>query len=550
MSRGCLPHSTQAQGKPRLSIRARLLLLALLAIVPLMFDRVRLLEAGRKERIDVAYAEVVDLTRRAAGDQLEIINSTRALLQVVARAYITLTTGGQNCSAFLAGFVTDVSWIKGFSIVSPDGKITCSTRRYAVGLDVSDREYVQAARSSRDFVVSDYLIERAYNDAAIFAAYPTRAKSDAVILAPVDLQWIGRLAGIVDQRAGAAAYLIDSQGIVLNGLQGRKELVGRPFPNHPLVKEILSRPDGTVTTEGFDGIRRIFAFMRLPGTEARIVVGLDERELLSRIEHEVGISYLQLAFFGLVTLMAAWFGGERLIVEPIRALARTAGRIGHGDLEARAAPEHWAAEFAPLAAALADMATKLAERERELRAANQHLEALASIDALSGLANRRSFDARLEAEWRSAGRLGQPIALLMLDVDHFKLFNDGYGHVQGDDCLRQIGLALTSGTTGHADFAARYGGEEFVLLLPDANYGKALDIAERLRSAVAALHLPNAAAPCGHVTVSIGVASRVPRDGETAQSLIQAADAGLYAAKRHGRNVVAVDSPALLPKAS
>ncbi len=473
------PHSTPMHSKPRLSIRARLMLLALLAVIPLMLDRVRLLETTRSERIDTAYAEVVDFAKRGAEAQLEVINSTRALLQVVARAYITLTLRGQSCTSFLAGFATDVPWIKGLSIVGPDGRITCSTRPYAVGLDVSDREHIQTARRTREFVLSDYLIERTNNQPSIIAAYPTLGTDDsvnAIILAPVDLKWLGRLASVVEQRTGAAAYLIDGQGTVLAGFQGRDQLVGRRFADHPLVRDVLSRSDGTVTTNGLDGVRRIFAFMRLPGTETRIVIGLDEREVLSRIEREIGIAYLQLVLFGLLTLMVAWFCGERLIVKPIRALARTAGRIGRGDLEARLAPENWATEFAPLAAALADMAMKLAERERELRSANRHLEELASIDSLSGLANRRSFDERFKAEWHHSTELKRPIGLLMIDVDHFKLFNDRYGHLKGDHCLRRIGEALASLSRGNADFAARYGGEEFVLLLANANYQSATEI--------------------------------------------------------------------------
>src|ERR1700675_4921608 len=105
-------NSTTSSLGPKLSIRSRLILLALLAVVPLMLDRVRLLEASRAERIDIATGEVLDLARRATEAQSEIINSTRAMLQVVARAYVTLTSSGQNCTAFLAGFAADVPWIK------------------------------------------------------------------------------------------------------------------------------------------------------------------------------------------------------------------------------------------------------------------------------------------------------------------------------------------------------------------------------------------------------------------------------------------------------
>ncbi len=212
----------------------------------------------------------------------------------------------------------------------------------------------------------------------------------------------------------------------------------------------------------------------------------------------------------------------------------------------RPADEVWAKEFEPLAAALHETARKLAERERELRAANRHFEELASIDSLSALANRRGFDARLEGEWQRAQKLQRPVGLIMVDVDHFKLFNDCYGHVEGDNCLRNVGELLACVATGLDDFPARYGGEEFALLLPGADTEKALEVAERLRWAVESLYIVHSEAPAGVVTVSIGVASLIPSEGEKAERLVEAADIGLYAAKRQGRNAVTCYSPVTL----
>ena len=552
MHRNIMPESgPRKRASRRLSIRARLMLLALLAVVPLTLDRVRLLEATRAERTEMAANEALELAKRGAAAQLEMLNSTRAVLEVVARGYIALARNGQSCTEFLAGFTIDVPWIRALSVVGPNDRIICSTRNFAVGLNVGDRPYVQQARNSWGFVLSDYLIERATNQPAVVAAYPTMGKDesvDAIIVAPVDLQWIARLSGLIEARPGATAMLLDRNGIVLAEFPQRREH-SKNFADHPLFRDIFARFDGTVTAAGFDGVRRIFAYAPLASTNARLLVGLDEAEVLRRIDREIGIAYLQLALFGALTLLAAWFGGEQLIVEPIRALARTAGRIGRGDLDARPNHEKLAPEFAPLAMALTDMAVKLGERERELRTANRHLEALASIDSLSGLANRRSFDARFEAEWQRAAHLKRPIALVMIDVDHFKLFNDSYGHLEGDQCLRVIGETLAVAASHKADFAARYGGEEFVLLLPDTGLAGALDVAERLRAAVAELSIDHRFAPCGHVTVSIGVASLTPTDTEGRQTLIESADAALYAAKRNGRNRVWAESRALTPAA-
>src|SRR6202035_236513 len=183
---------------------------------------------------------------------------------------------------------------------------------------------------------------------------------------------------------------------------------------------------GTLTVAGLDGVQRIFAYVRVPWTQARLAVGLDESAVHASIDREIDVAYLQLVVFGLFVLLIAWFGGEQLVVRPIRSLVRTATRFGHGDLHARASQEPSVAEFAPLAAPLDDMAAKLATREEELQIANEHLEELASLDGLTGLANRRGFDRQLEQEWRRAGEIHEPVALMMIDIDHFKLYNDRY----------------------------------------------------------------------------------------------------------------------------
>ena len=207
----------------------------------------------------------------------------------------------------------------------------------------------------------------------------------------------------------------------------------------------MAHNNGSLTAAaGLDGVHRIYAFSALPGTDTRIVVGIDEVEALGHIDRDISLTFFELAMFGLIGMLLAWFCGERYILEPIRALTRTAASIGRGELDPRPMRENWTAEFAPLAAALSDMARRLAERDGELRAANRRLEELASRDSLSGLPNRRSFDACLAATWRAAAP-NAPISLLMMDVDHFKLFNDSQGHLEGDNCLRLIGKTLELG---------------------------------------------------------------------------------------------------------
>jgi diguanylate cyclase (GGDEF)-like protein len=369
-----------------------------------------------------------------------------------------------------------------------------------------------------------------------------------VIIAPINLQWLAHFAGAAGRRAGTSVSLIDGKGTVLTrypnwGAPGMK------MADHPLASAMLQQDEGFITTADIDNVHRIFAYVAAPSTGAHIAVGLDEAEILSRIDHQIYVAYAQLAIFGLLTLFLAWSAGERLIVGPIRLLARKAARVGRGEFDTHVEKNTWMAEFGSLAAALDDMTRKLAEREQELHSANRHLTALAASDSLSGLANRRSFDARLESEWQIAAEFKRPIALLMIDVDHFKLFNDRYGHVEGDNCLRGVAEVLAAMASGEADFAARYGGEEFALLLPGVAMETAVATAGRLRRRIEKLGIAHTETPAGTVTISIGVAAFVPRQNDKAEKLVEAADIGLYAAKRRGRNAVVAHAPVALAEA-
>ena len=174
--------------------------------------------------------------------------------------------------------------------------------------------------------------------------------------------------------------------------------------------------------------------------------------------------------------------------------------------------------------------------ELEMKAAYKKMEQLAISDGLTGLANRRRFDAVFEKEWRRALRDRQPLAIMMIDVDCFKLFNDIYGHLAGDDCLRQIADAIDATVKRAGDLAARFGGEEFIVLMPRTSLAGALGVAEMLRSSIEALQIEHRTNPHRVVTVSIGCWSTVPAVDHLPESLIEAADQGLYSAKQGGRN--------------
>ena len=167
------------------------------------------------------------------------------------------------------------------------------------------------------------------------------------------------------------------------------------------------------------------------------------------------------------------------------------------------------------------------------------LRMIAFNDGLTHIANRRYFDVRLEAEWQRCSRNGSTLALLMIDIDFFKRYNDRYGHPTGDDSLRQVAAALTANLNRPFDLVARYGGEEFVCLLPDTDLAGATAIAKKLELAVRQLGIEHLDSDIGRViTISVGVAASHPDQHNTSTSLVQQADVQLYQAKQQGRGRV------------
>ena len=176
--------------------------------------------------------------------------------------------------------------------------------------------------------------------------------------------------------------------------------------------------------------------------------------------------------------------------------------------------------------------------EQRLVELQRELEALSFKDGLTGIANRRRFDAVFEEDWDAARRSGKPLSLLMLDIDYFKQYNDHYGHVQGDYCLKLVAKVLEKAVRRSHDFLARFGGEEFVLVLPETDAASALQVAQRCHQLVAQEWIPHERSITGMaLTLSIGAGTVVPMQGDERQSFLELVDRRLYQAKQRGRNM-------------
>jgi diguanylate cyclase (GGDEF)-like protein/PAS domain S-box-containing protein len=180
--------------------------------------------------------------------------------------------------------------------------------------------------------------------------------------------------------------------------------------------------------------------------------------------------------------------------------------------------------------------------EEQLLGLQAELQDLSFKDALTGLANRRRFDHVIEREWAEARANRQPLSLVMIDIDYFKQYNDRYGHLQGDACLKQVADLLFGASKGTRDFLARFGGEEFALVLPDTSAELARKIAWRCRDAIARARIAHAGSVIGeNLTISLGAGTTIPREGEDPMSFIGIVDRRLYQAKQQGRDRIVAD---------
>jgi diguanylate cyclase (GGDEF)-like protein len=537
----------RARLKKLIGIRGRFALLALIVVAPLMLDRARSLEDTRTKQLAHATVEFSELAQHSADTQREVISSVETMLK--SAAYIRASAGGvsRSCDVLRASLPVNLPWIRALMIVGGDGHVQCATRNTLVGLDLSGRDYLKQARQARNVVFSDFLFSMATDLPIVMAAFPVSAikdDSDAVIVAGVNIDWMSKIMGNLGGRPGISAVLIDSSGTVLAAPADQASLVGRALDTVPLLSAIADKAidseqdQGSVSFVAADGSDRVVNFARIPGTQSRLIVSIDETKVSAAINRDIRTAYLQLGFVCLFVLLGALIAAEKMIINPIEMLAAMAKRFGQGDWSARAARNRLPAEFVPLARAFNAMAAQLCERERELIATNDRLTVMASIDMLSGLANRRGFQSRLDFEWMKAQQYGSELSLLMIDVDHFKMFNDTYGHPEGDACLSKLGETLSGIAADTMGVAGRYGGEEFCLLLPNTDSARALEIGEMVRRAVWEQALPHTTSVYQNVTVSVGVASARPSDSQTPGDLIEAADAALYAAKHRGRNAV------------
>lgn len=364
----------------------------------------------------------------------------------------------------------------------------------------ADRDYFQAHQNSPDvglFISRPFIARCVCNDPWRIAFSRRVSSSDGqfkgVAVASMRLSYFYQLFNSLHIGSNSTVNLINHQGILLaQHPLLEQQWVGKDLSGRPNVARILRERDGSFSgVSSIDGVRRLYTFSTVGNLPLTVVVALSSDEV---------------------------FDGWK------RAALLISGATGL------------------LCIGLLWLTWMLTQELRRRQRAERVLSELAATDALTGLANRRTLDQRLRLEWDRAQRSAEPLTLLMIDVDHFKAFNDQHGHRRGDEALRNVAQVINSNIRRPADLAARYGGEEFAVVLPHTDSDGALLIAEHIRSSVE--RLPRLAGETQPITVSIGLATWDKRSRTALEDLLLSADRALYEAKHSGRNRI-IDAKSL-----
>jgi diguanylate cyclase (GGDEF)-like protein len=312
-------------------------------------------------------------------------------------------------------------------------------------------------------------------------------------------------------------------------------LLKTAIPRH-MFRRLTAAEHGTVTYTNMSGTEVIGTLERVPQMRWMVIAEKSSETAFARV-----LGFRNVALLVVVLVLAAVaaiaYRLGQLIVRPLDRLAQGAAVVAMGDLDVdlprtdRGEVGALTAVFNHMVARLREGREALARTNAELVTKNEELERLSVTDGLTGLTNHRALMHRLSAEAVRSKRTERPFTFLMADVDHFKQYNDAFGHPAGDDVLKGIARILTE-MTRSVDCVARYGGEEFALLLPETDTSGAMEVAERIRARVEASEFPGR-----HVTMSIGLAE-FPKDSADAAEIISRADQALYVAKEAGRNQI------------
>ncbi|WP_144140212.1 sensor domain-containing diguanylate cyclase [Paraburkholderia sp. BCC1884] len=461
-----------------------------LTLLTLSDGRIEALDHARETSQNIVSIMSSDLERNVEIDDL----SLQAMVDG-ARNPASWTLPADVQRAVLFDRATTAAYLGGAYVIGRDGQVIATQTGEVKGsVRLADRDYFLAHQRSpsvglyfshpfrsrlRDGKLSIGLTRRIDDAAGAFAG---------VALLAIRIEYFQNLLDRINTGKQGSVFIVMDDGTLLARKPFAPNDIGGSIAKSPTFQKMAARDAGTyVAISAVDGVRRMYTYSRVPGTPLIAVVAPAVDDVLAPWRHRGVIVGVLTIAFGAVFVMVSWL----------------------------------------LAFALRD---KLHAQAALVR--------LAATDPLTGLSNRRVLDSRLDEEWRRARRTRQPLSVLFIDVDHFKRFNDTYGHASGDEALIAVTECITAVVRRSIDVVARYGGEEFAVVLPETSVEGALQVAEKIRRRVQNQSIAQSDGEKTAVTVSIGCATSVPADGVNVLDLLAAADRQLYAAKAAGRNQV------------
>ena len=422
-------------------------------------------------------------------------------------------------------------------VVDPEGRVIATTAKHvrAVALPPGWQTTIKNDRPAFGAPYWDYPSGKA----AMIAAVPIRQTGGRLLGAvAARLNLVAVEAALRHSPAGDSGrvYLMAAAGeLITSSRSTSPESMKQKLPSET-VKRLMAHEGAAVEYRGYESEKVLGALTQVQQLGWSVVAGIPSAEAYRQINRLRNVTALLVSGLLVAVGLIAYLLGL-LIVRPLDRLREAAAGVAAGDF-AVDLPVMGGGEVGYLTEVFNNMVARLREGRQQLdsinetlRAKNEELERLSITDSLTGLHNRRHLMDRLASEVSRARRHGHGFSLLMVDVDHFKRYNDAHGHMAGDEVLVRLAKVLRE-STREVDCAARYGGEEFLVLLPETSMEAAVEIAERIRTKLGEERLAG-----GRVTVSIGVAA-FPEFGESAEAIIMSADAALYQAKREGRDRV------------
>lgn len=460
----------------------------------------------------------------------------------------------QQLQTYLASHTSLTDMFFNFSVFDSNGELIANfIDKSAVGkFNVAEREYMRRTLEQKRGVISEPLRSQISQRAVVLMTEPVlddRGDVAMVFVGSVDLQQANFLGQFTNAKVGKSGfiYILTSKGIIVDHVDKGRILqhANSAGGKSGGTESALAGFEGSMEGVNRTSQPALFSFKRMTSTDWIIgsIYMKDEAFAPVRdIQNKALLVSLSLA------LIAGWLAWliMSVLIDPLHQLNGHIQKIRAAKTYDEVPLAYRDDEIGDLGSAFNALMRERKDADQELDQArinlesmNKTLERLALEDDLTGLANRRQFDLSLQEEFSRAMRNGDSLALVMIDVDHFKQYNDIYGHLAGDQCLRKLGRVIKAQQNRPGDLMARYGGEEVAILLPGADEAGAMAVAERIRIAVRQLGLLHEGNDAGIVTISAGVSAFVPiRDVDAADKLMRAADKALYLAKSQGRDCI------------